>query len=137
MITIVYTSGLEQYPTIIGFNLPLNFPPGKTSFGNRYAGRYSVDWRRVALKDIRLLYGELYGNANRRNVSIRFIVMRIHGWYNVNSQRPMENSWMDRERCLRWCSNNLDGVPCSQIADVRASSIYRGNHAPRRSLLLR
>jgi hypothetical protein len=79
MMTRANTSGLEQYPTVIGFNLPLNFPPGKTSFGDRYTGRRLVDWQRAVLKDIRLLYGELYGNANERNVSIRFIVMRIHG----------------------------------------------------------
>ena len=31
-------SALEQYPAVIGFNLPLNFPPGQPTLGDRYTG---------------------------------------------------------------------------------------------------
>ena len=31
-------SALEQYPAVIGFNLPLNFPPGQLTLGDRYTG---------------------------------------------------------------------------------------------------
>lgn len=36
MLITAYAIGLEQYPTIIGFNLPLNFPPGMTNMGDTY-----------------------------------------------------------------------------------------------------
>ena len=77
IITRADTRGLGQYPTIISFNLPLSYPPGLTDFGNRYASKCFVDQKRLALTDIRLFRGKLYGNGNEWNVSICFFGMCI------------------------------------------------------------
>lgn len=38
-----YTSGLEQYPTVMTFGLPLSRPPGLTYMGDRYTGMCVAD----------------------------------------------------------------------------------------------
>jgi hypothetical protein len=45
-----------------------------TDLGERYTSTCFIDRQRVALNDISLLYGKLYGNAYGRNVSTRLIV---------------------------------------------------------------
>ena len=69
-------SGLRQYPAIIGFNLPLNYPPGLRNYGDGYTGTRVLDQKRLALKDIRLFRGKLYGNGTEWNVRIRFTDVR-------------------------------------------------------------
>ena len=56
-------SGLEQYPAIITFDLPLGQIPGiPIGMGNRYVGTHIATWRKLALKGISLLRRKLCCN---------------------------------------------------------------------------
>lgn len=46
--------------------------------GDHYTGMCVTGWQRLALKDIRLLHGKLYGNVYERNVRICFIDACLH-----------------------------------------------------------
>ena len=69
------SSGLEQYPAIITFNLPLGHVPGMPNgipdMGNRYVGTCIANWRKLALKHLSLLHRKLYCNDKTKHV--RFV----------------------------------------------------------------